>query len=157
MTEELSREEVHTALDRAIEELLDAAGISSPPVDALALARSQPSLAGCLDKVRKQRGRRGAPAEPTEEQRQWTIAHEIGKHLLPELLHRLGIEPGGTSLTGASLAKLFAQRFLVPDLWFADDARACHYDLLELKERATVQPVAKSSPPACSTCPNRAC
>src|SRR5438270_787650 len=37
--DDLSREEVAETLDRAVEELLDAAAVTGPPVDAIALAQ----------------------------------------------------------------------------------------------------------------------
>src|SRR5213076_907356 len=74
--------------------------------------------------------------EPTEERHQWTVAHEIGEHLKVSLLERLGVESGQTrAMAGESLANLFAHRLLVPTCWFADEAPARDYDLLELKQR----------------------
>ncbi|HZU36157.1 MAG TPA: hypothetical protein VFA18_09620, partial [Gemmataceae bacterium] len=50
------------------------------------------------------------------------------------LLGRLGMEPGQTRpMMGESLANLFAHRLLVPTIWFAGDAAACHFDLQTLK------------------------
>src|SRR3954465_14305717 len=39
MSEELSREDVNRAIDALVEELLGEAGVTEPPVDAVALAR----------------------------------------------------------------------------------------------------------------------
>jgi hypothetical protein len=99
----------------------------------------------CLDREQPQQGRPQRAAgrrqiflrpEPTEERHQWTVAHEIGEHLKPDLLRRLGIPPEQTrAMTGESLANLFANHLLVPALWFGDDARACGHDLLGLKKR----------------------
>jgi Zn-dependent peptidase ImmA (M78 family) len=74
--------------------------------------------------------------EPTEERHQWTVAHEIGEHLKPALLRRLGLAPEQTkAMAGESLANLFAYRLLVPSCWFAGDAPSAGYDLLQLKAR----------------------
>jgi len=145
MFEELSREEVHEAIDRAVEELLDAAGVSSPPVDAICIAQRHLGMIVCIDRRQPQRGRAQRAGErrqiflrpePSEERHQWTVAHEIGEHLKADLLARLGIDPGQTgALSGESLANLFAHRLLVPTLWLRDDAPASDFDLAELKTR----------------------
>jgi hypothetical protein len=136
MSEDLSREEVHQAIDRLVEELLEQAGLSEPPVDAVALARQHLRLPAPAPK----RGRRRPDAEeatdPTQEAEQWAAARQIGAHLQPALLRRLGLDPqqrGG--LGGASLANLLAGHLLVPACWFDHDARSLGHDLLELKAR----------------------
>src|SRR3954466_11102662 len=105
MSEELSREDVHQAVDRAVEELLEAAGVAAPPGDAIALAQRHLGMVVCLDREQPPRGRaqRTAarrhiylPPEPTEERHQWTVAHEVGEHFKADLLRRLGVDPGGT-------------------------------------------------------------
>jgi Zn-dependent peptidase ImmA (M78 family) len=145
MTEDLSREEVTAAVDRAVEELLARAGVTAPPVDAIVLAQRHLGMIVCLDRRQQQRGRAQRAAgrkqiflrpEPTEERHQWTVAHEIGEHLKAGLLERLGLAPEQTrAMAGESLANLFAQRLLVPTCWFAADAPAAGYDVLELKQR----------------------
>jgi Zn-dependent peptidase ImmA (M78 family) len=145
MSDGLSRDEVHEAIDRAVAELLDAAGVTAPPVDAIALAQRHLGMVVCLDRTQPQRGRAQRVAgrkqiflrpEPSEERHQWTVAHEIGEHLKADLLRRLGVEPEQTrALAGESLANLFADRLLVPTRWLAAQARDCGHDLLELKER----------------------
>jgi hypothetical protein len=123
MTDDVSRDDVFAVVDRAVEELLAAAGVEKPPVDALALARHL----GLPES--RPRGRR--LPEPTEERRQWDAARALGVHFKPAMLRRLDAGPG---LAGGSLANLFAQRLLVPTAWFGDDAPAGGYDLLELQE-----------------------
>ena len=130
MNEDLSPEEALQAVDRLVDELLEQAGLTAPPVDAVALALR---LAVRLDGGRP-RGKRPRP-DPSEEDRQWTAAHEIGAHFKGELLRRLGEEGPARGMAGASLANLFAPRLLAPTAWFAGDARACGYDLPELKRR----------------------
>jgi Zn-dependent peptidase ImmA (M78 family) len=145
MIEDLSREEVVTAVDRAVEELLDRAGVAAPPVDAIVLAQRHLGMIVCLDRRQQQRGRAQRSAgrrqiflrpEPSEERHQWTVAHEIGEHLKAGLLACLGLAPEQTrAMAGESLANLFAHRLLVPTCWFAGDAPAAGYDVLDLKER----------------------
>jgi hypothetical protein len=145
VTDDLPREEVLATVDRMVEDLLDRAGVREPPVDAIALAQGHLGITICLDREQLQRGRAqragGRPQiflkpEPTEERHQWTVAHEIGEHLKAELLRRLGIAPDQTrAMAGESLANLFAHHLLVPACWFAADAPALDYDVLELKKR----------------------
>src|SRR5262245_36637709 len=145
MLEDMPREEVVAVVDQMVEELLEAARVTGPPVDAIALAQCQLGMVVCLDKRQAQRGRAqragGKPQiylrpEPIEERHQWTVAHEIGEHLKPELLQRLAIAPSETkAMTGESLANLFAYRLLVPSCWFRTDAREMDYDLPALKVR----------------------
>jgi predicted transcriptional regulator len=145
MLDEMPREDVVATVDSMVKELLRAANIHQPPVDAIALAQGHLGMVICLDSRQTQRGRAQRTGgkkqiflrpEPREERHQWTVAHEIGEHLKSELLTRLGMEPAQTrAMAGESLANLFAYRLLVPTCWFAEDAPAQDYDLLALKER----------------------
>ncbi len=143
--ENLEREDVVATVDRMIDELLARAGLVQPPVDVIALAQKTLGMVVCLDSRQSQRGRAQRAGgqrhiylkpEPREERHQWTVAHEIGEHLKPELLSRLGMEPGSIKpMFGESLANLFSYRLLVPTCWFVADAPALDYDLLALKEK----------------------
>ena len=145
MFDDMPREDVVRTVDRMVDELLAAANIQKPPVDAIALAQGHLGMVVALDNRQAQRGRAQRSGgrkqiylrpEPREERHQWTVAHEIGEHIKADLLVRLGMEPGGTgAMAGESLANLFAYRLLVPTCWFADDAPALGYDLLALKEK----------------------
>jgi Zn-dependent peptidase ImmA (M78 family) len=145
MSEDLSKEEVLQTIDRMVKNLLDRAGIQAPPVDAIALAQNHLGMKVCLDQRQPQRGRAQRSGgqkhiflrpEPTEERHQWTVAHEIGEHLKPELLSKLGIEPAQTkAMMGESLANLLAHHLLVPTEWLAFDGPDCLYDVLQLKKR----------------------
>src|SRR5207302_1190745 len=107
MREDLSREEVHRAVDRLVDELLEKAGLTAPPVDALALAQLHLGLTLPLDRGRPQRGRRPTDPrpEPTEEGHQWAAAHAAGEHFKAELLRRLDVPPEQTrAMAGESLA-----------------------------------------------------
>src|SRR5216683_1024764 len=124
MNEDMPREEVTTTIDKMVDELLDAATLTQPPVDTIALAQQHLGMVVVLDQRQPQRGRAQRTLgkkqiylrpEPREERHQWTVAHEIGEHLKSELLARLGIEPSeARAMTGESLANLFAYRLLVP-------------------------------------------
>lgn len=136
MNEELPREEVHSVVDRAVEELLAEQGISVPPVDAVMLARR---LGVVIEPPRTKKDLLPRP-QPTPEAKQWHAALAIGEHLKPILRQRLGIAPDQKRLLlGESLATLAAAHLLLPTEWFAGDARTLAYDVLELKKRyATV-------------------
>lgn len=143
MFDELPKEEVLSVIDRAVVDLLAAAGIAQPPVDAIALAQRHLGMVVGLDKRQERRGRAQRSGgrrqiflrpEPSEERHQWTVAHEIGEHQKALLLEKLGIAPERTAaMAGESLANLFAHRLLVPTRWFTTDAPAHEYDLLRLK------------------------
>lgn len=145
MLDDLPREDVLAIVDRMIDNLLAAAGIREPPVDAIALAQKHLGMIVCLDSEQPQRGRAQRSGgqkqiflkpEPTVERHQWTVAHEIGEHLKPELLQKLGIPPEQTkAMFGESLANLFAYHLLVPMCWFKSDVCDFDYDLLALKKR----------------------
>ena len=145
MFDEMPREDVTKTVDSMVEELLDAAKVLQPPVDAIALAQGPLGMVVVLDQRQPQRGRAQRTLgkkqiylrpEPREERHQWTVAHEIGEHLKSELLSRLGIAPNeARAMAGESLANLFAYRLLVPTRWFAADVKTHEFDLLALKER----------------------
>src|SRR5262245_17389272 len=132
MFDDLTRDEVTTAVDRLVNELLDAASVTAPPVDTIALAQRHLGMIVCIDRRQPQRGRAQRTdgrrqiflrPEPNEERHQWTVAHEIGEHFKATLLERLRVPPEQTrAMAGESLANLFAYRLLVPGRWFAADA-----------------------------------
>src|SRR5476651_1802703 len=144
MFDELPREEVTATVDKMVEELLDSARLTKPPVDTIALAQQHLGMVVVLDQRQPQRGRAQRALgkkqiylrpESREERHQWTVAHEIGEHLKSELLQRLGIEPTqARAMAGESLANLFSYHLLAPTCWFADEAKTFEYDLLALKK-----------------------
>ncbi|HEY1378528.1 MAG TPA: hypothetical protein VGF55_17140 [Gemmataceae bacterium] len=140
MTDDLPAEELSAALDAVVADLLAAAGVGGPPVDALALAERHVGFV-----IRREpgggRSRRRAAGPVTVavdpdaalEAQQWAAARAIGAHLAPEVVRRLGLDPDAARRAG--LGTPLAGRVLVPTAWFAADAAACDYDLLSLKER----------------------
>ena len=126
MNEDLTREDVYHAADLLVEELLEGAGVTRPPVNAIDVAQRH----------LKMPLREPAPSAPrgSEEGRQWAAAQAIGERLKPDLLRRLGFDPASRQgLPGESLAGLLAHRLLTPTSWFAADARACGREVPELK------------------------
>jgi hypothetical protein len=142
MTEDLTREDLHHAADRLVEELLATAGVTQPPVDAVALAKRQ-GLVLREDKHPPARGRSKGGVivvspEASDEARQWAAAQALGERLKPDLLRRLGLDPAARiGLTAESFAGLIAQRLLTPLAWFAGDACACSWDVPALQRLYT--------------------
>ncbi len=113
--DDLSREDVTQNIDRFVEELLSAAIIEAPPIDAFAVALH---LGLRLE----------ADRESSVEKRQWTAARAIGDHFKQPLRERLGVLRG-------SLSGLFAGGLLLPLKWFREDVRSFDCNVLKLKER----------------------
>jgi hypothetical protein len=135
MSEELTREDVTAAADAVVQDLLEAAGVTQPPVDAVTIAERH---LGLVLNFAPPRGRHRvqSPAEVSAERRQWLAAREIGDKLRTDLLERLGLPTEGPRpMFAESPATLFAMRLLMPTAWFADDARSCAYDVAELQGR----------------------
>jgi len=140
MNENLSREEVHQAVDRIVTELLAESDISVPPVDAALVARR--ARVEIEPRARKQRlGTKrdsSPPSTASPEAKQWLAAQAIGEQLKPSLLQRLGFPPEQKRLLlGESLATLVASHLLLPAAWFGDDAQILKGDVMELKKRYT--------------------
>jgi hypothetical protein len=134
MLDDMPPEEILAAVERLVRELLDAAELRGPPVDAVALARQY--LPPEAQQPRRGRRRSEADDAMTEEQKQWAAAQQVGRHLRDVLFERLGVEAeAGRGLAGSSLTNLFAPRLLLPADWFAADAAALDFDVLKLKER----------------------
>lgn len=114
MSDDLTREDLFSAADTLIDEILDDA---QPPFDALIIA-------GRLGVTLK------LPPDLPERRRHSLAAQAVGTHLKPLVLRRLGIE--GRPLMGASIADTLAARLLVPTSWLNSEARAHGYDLLAL-------------------------
>jgi hypothetical protein len=87
MAEDLSREDVHAVVDRAVERILSECKIQAPPVDATMVART---LRLTIQPPRARRDLLARP-EPSAEAKQWLAAQAVGDHLKPVILQRLGI------------------------------------------------------------------
>ena len=144
MSDDLTREDLHLNADRLVEDLLAAAGVTQPPVDALVVARhlgmtireESPGESGGRPKRGAVAGVLILIAGASEEARQWTAALVVGDRLKPELMRRLGLDPASRRpLTGESFTDLIARRLLTPTAWFADDARASSWDVPAIQRR----------------------
>ena len=133
VNEDLTREDLLHTADRVIEELLAAAGVTRPPVNAVDVAKHL----GMTVREESPSGRHSQPRragagnvlvlspEASEEGRQWTAAQAVGERLKADLLRRLGFDPAARpGLPGESLPNLLAHHLLTPASWFADDRAA---------------------------------
>jgi len=150
MLPELTPEELAAGLDRVALEVLAAAGVEAPPVDAFAVARRL-GIAVALDdgqsgraryvRLADRRTRRPRAAillrsEPRRERQQWALAHEIGEHAAHRLFLLFGVDPRETAANAREeVANRLAGRILLPTAWFAADAAGCNWDLMALKAR----------------------
>lgn len=134
--------EWRSALEQAAREMLRQAGQTSPPVDALAVARAL-QLTVALDRSQRGRGRIKRIAgqstiflRPDErpERLQWAAAHELGESQIRTICQSIGAS--GDDLAPRQreeLANQFAKELLLPIDWFQRDSRQTDYDLLALK------------------------
>lgn len=141
-------EEWAAALDAVVGRVLLQAGVDSPPVDALRIARQlgfivawdnhQSGRARCV-RLPGRRSRCGGEAillrrDRRPERHHWAVAHELGEHCAAEGFRRLDFDPLDLSpRLREDWANAFAMRLLLPTCWLRPAAAACRWDLLELK------------------------
>jgi predicted transcriptional regulator len=141
---DFSHEELTEAVDRLVAGLLERAGVTAPPVDALALAENHLGIP--IEWVepeedddsgrRRPRPRSGAGStialspEMSAEQRQRVAADGIGRLLLPEVFHKVGVAPGTENRQfAAHVRALLVARVLVPTKPLRAALRECKYDV----------------------------
>ena len=150
MLAEITANELAASLDAVAMDLLGEAGVEGPPIDALAIAHRLGMTVAWDDRQRGRaryvrlhgtRGRRPRATillrpEPRTERRQWAVAHEIGEHVANRVFASLSVDPREAPANAREeIATHLASRILLPHKWFAADAPACGWDLLELKAR----------------------
>lgn len=135
---DFSQDELFDACDRLVHGLLDRAGVTHPPVDALRLADDHLGIPIEIaepepdDSPRRRRPSAGIVLNPhmTAEQRQAAAAQGIARHLLADLLRKLDIVPGDESKQAAThLRGLLAARLLVPTRLLRSALREHKYDV----------------------------
>jgi hypothetical protein len=137
-------------LDATAAEVLRRAGIKKPPIDAIEVARrlgcavlwdARQSGRARIATVRVGSGCRRESAiflrpDPRPERIQWAVAHELGEQCAGEVCRRLGIDAGESFADQREqIANALATRLLLPAKWFASDAAALDFDLVQLKYR----------------------
>ncbi|MBN9523386.1 ImmA/IrrE family metallo-endopeptidase [bacterium] len=138
---DFSQEELFDACDRLVHGLLDRAGVTQPPVDALRVADDhlgipvevvEPEEDDPDAPPRRRRPAAGIVLNPhmTDEQRQAVAAQAIALLLLPDLLRKLDIVPGSESKQAATHFRgLLAARVLVPTRMLRTALRQHKYDV----------------------------
>jgi Zn-dependent peptidase ImmA (M78 family) len=133
-----------------VNEILEKTQIKKPPIDVFDVARAlgiaivwddrQNGRARYVRLNHRYTGRRQATIllrpDPRTERRQWAVAHEIGEHVAYHVFAQWGIDPRECASNAREVvANNLANRLLLPSLWFAEDGRACDWDLPSLKAR----------------------
>lgn len=149
MLPEIAVEELAAALDDVAGELLLAAGVDGPPVDAFRVADAI-GIDVAWDDAQSGRARfvalednRRAPRtsvllrrDPRGERRHWALAHEIGEASAHRVFARLGVDPREAPPTAREdVANRLAGRLLLPTHWLRAAARECGPDIAALKRR----------------------
>jgi hypothetical protein len=154
MLPEVTSEEFAAALDRVVGDLLQAAAIVGPPIDALAVARALQITVAVDDRQTgraryvRLSGRLGAPSrspekpsilvrsDPRAERRQWAVAHELGEHTAVRVFAQLAVDPRvAPPGSREMIANQLANRLLLPSAWVQADGAAAAWDLRRLKGR----------------------
>lgn len=162
MLPEIPDEQVRQAFDGVAREVLLAAGLEQPPIDAfhvaeqlgLIVARDRPAARG-LAQPRARFVRLGAGARLSEttdgddggsnqgtilladdarrERRQWAVAHEIGESRAYRVFAELGVDPREAPAAREGVANRLASSLLLPRDWFLRDGVRVDWDLFDLK------------------------
>lgn len=155
---DFSQEDLYEAVDRLVAALLERAGVTGPPVDALRVAEDHLGIP--VEVVEQETDDRGRPRPSTrrptggialsphmtEEQRQSAAAQGIARTLLPDLLRKLDIEVGSESKQAAAHFRgLLASHLLVPIKMLRTAQKEAKSDVPALKavfSTATIEAVA---------------
>jgi hypothetical protein len=144
MLDEMLQRELDRAIDEHVSNLLNAVGMTQPPVDAVQIAAAC-NCTVAIDRRQHNRGRcvrlpGGAAAtivvrpEPRHERTQWSVAHELGESHLGQLLRAAAMDERElTSCQREWIANRFANRLLLPTDWFMHAGQRCAWDLFQLK------------------------
>lgn len=144
---DFSQEDLYDAVDRLVNTLLERAGATAPPIDALRIAEDHLGIP--VEIAEPEEDDRGRPRHAsrrhsaagivlsphmTDEQQQSAAAHGIARALLPDLLRKLDITPGTESKAAAAHFRgLLVPRLLVPMKMLRAALRECKYDVPALR------------------------
>lgn len=140
----LDNSEIARHIDTFVANLLESLVLTAPPFDPGTAARRL-GFEVLTDRSHEGRGRHVRVAgrtvllvkpEERSERSAWTLAHELGEALMPELVERFGCQ--ATIVEGRSretVANLFATRFLLPHDPFRDGMEELDGELPALKRR----------------------
>lgn len=145
---DVSAEELFDAIDRLIAALLARHGVTTPPVDAVALAVRAYGYAVREEDEGDEPRRYGDRPKPkpkgrvlvflpthSETARNSLAARAVAKELIAELLPKLGVAPGTENRSAQThLVGLIAPRLVLPTRWFAAAARKANADVVRLHD-----------------------
>lgn len=149
---DFSQEELLEAVERLVAGMLERAGVSAPPVDALTIAETHLGIPiewvepAEEDESGRRRPRSRASSgsgialatDMNDEQQQRVAADGIARFLLPDIYRKLNVEPGSESKQFAAHVRgLTAARILIPTRLLKSALRECKYDVLALHQRFT--------------------
>jgi hypothetical protein len=149
MLPEIAIEELAAALDDVVAELLFAADVTAPPVDAFAVADSlgidiawddqQPGRARIVALDEGDRAPRTSilvRRDPRGERQHWAVAHEIGEAASHRVFAHLGVDPReAPPAAREDVANRLAGRLLLPTIWLRAAAMETNFDLAAIKRR----------------------
>lgn len=136
----LTTESTAFAIDGVVAEVLESAGVISPPIDAIEIARRL-DVTVAFDQGQESRARHKRLGtlpviflrpDDRAERLQWATAHELGEFMAWRIAEQFDPEDLAPDVR-ESLANEFASRLLLPGKWFIDDAHEHRCDLFALK------------------------
>ncbi len=144
---DFSQEELVEAIDRLVTGLMERAGVTSGPVDALVVAEHHLGLPVQFVEPAEEdeSGRRRPRSRPTgsgitlttdmsDEQQQRAAAGGIAQLLMPDILRKLNVTPGAESKQFLTHVRgLIVPRILIPGKLLRAALRDCKYDVPALK------------------------
>lgn len=150
MLPEITAEELAAALDDVACDLLVAAGVDGPPVDAFRVAESlgidvawDDRQTGRARLVALQEGDRAARTsillrrDPRDERRHWAVAHEIGEAAAHRVFARLSVDPRvAPPAAREDIANRLAGRLLLPTPWLRAAGNASGWDVAAIKRQS---------------------
>jgi len=156
---DFSQEDLIDAIERLVSGLLENAGVTAPPVDALRVAEDHIGIPVEIVEPAEEdeNGRRRPRARPqgsgiflspdmSEENRQKVVADGIARTLVPDVLRRLNVLPSEENKQFVTqIRALIVPRILIPTRLLRVALKECKYDILALKKvfaTATTEAVA---------------
>lgn len=153
---DFSQEELIDTVERLVAGMLERAGVTAPPVNALTIAEThlgipiewvEPAEDDEEEGARRRMRSRANSGHGitlvtnmSDEQQQRTAADGIARMLLPDIYRKLSIVPGSESKPfAAHVRTMTASRVLIPTKLLKAALRECKYDVPALQKRfATV-------------------
>jgi predicted transcriptional regulator len=147
---EFSQEELVEAIDRLVAGMLERAGVTSAPVNALSIAEHHLGIpVEVVEPAEEDESGRRRPrsrsssgggitltTEMSDEQQQRAAADGIARLLIPDIYRKVGVVAGSESKQfAAHVRALTTARILIPGKLLRAALRDCKYDVPELHKR----------------------